>query len=169
MKNVAEFDVFTCQCSRVTARSYPGQVLCRTCLSKGVKEPDIEQERPKIDSVRLFPPPSTNNLWDRRGDGKKRTPEYNAWRDRHLPEMASAFWWVKPPISIHINVWGGEGIPETRDLDNFLKAVQDVLTDAISVPDDSVKYIKEVQIIYRERSTPIEPGYIMLRIAEVRR
>ena len=80
------------------------------------------------------------------------SPEYSTWlnvnglsiRFRRYPP-------IQTPVAVLITVLGGKGFTRSRDIDNTIKAVLDLLRKAQVIPDDSVLHVPDVCAVYVER------------------
>lgn len=158
-------DIVNCSCGRTVRRTYPGQTQCFNCQadSSDTAPPVI-----KLDTIRLFIPPSANDLWEGTGKACSRTAAYNAWREKHRDDVRKTFAWVRPPIATFITIFGGNGFILSRDADNCQKPVQDLLVYARVIPDDTVAYVKEFGGRYVEANKG-DVAHLELRVLEVRR
>jgi len=108
-------------------------------------------------------PPSTNHLHrllrrkrGRRGNrpGLVRTTHYQQWLEVAVPLIRIGLPVVPLPARLVVTIRGGAGWKDTRDLDNAYKALSDALVHAQRLPDDSVRYVREIRMVY----LPPEPG-----------
>ena len=162
-------DIVQCPCGSNVRRTLPGQTRCPKCISAGA-EPDAGRPREKVDCIRVTVPPSLYDLWHTLPDGTKvKTTVYLAWEAENIDRVREAFWWVAPPVMIAVTIFGGDGFSERRDIDNAMKAAQDILVVAGVLPDDCVRYVVEIS----GRYLPAVPGsgaaYATIKLCEVRR
>lgn len=115
-------------------------------------------------------PPSANQLWRvarRRGRGKARvipTVKYAEWLKVAVPLIkrsmpkAAIF-----PIKITIEVTGGKGWRQGRDISNAIKATEDAIKHAGIIPDDNTDYVVEVNAIYFEPMKPKQQARCLIK------
>ena len=87
-------------------------------------------------------PPSANKAWRNgaNGRGRFRTSVYLEW----LSDCAGVGYEIgKAPVPcwVHIHVTGGKGWPASRDLDNVIKIIQDMLTGEGVLIGDNVSHV----------------------------
>lgn len=127
-------------------------------------------------------PPSWNSMYRTFQNRMYRTASYVEWLKEAVAWMVRDLIPCRKPASIRIVVYGGKGFPESRDLDNCLKAIMDALKPpayekrnptklkkpgAGIIADDCVRYVREKRIQYVPRSNRKEEAEVRLFIAEV--
>jgi Holliday junction resolvase RusA-like endonuclease len=104
-------------------------------------------------------PPSANALWrlGRRQGGRGRLyrdPAYGAWLQAECLQLRVGRRRVRTPCRVSVIILGGEGWPESRDIDNLWKATLDLVRHAGIIPDDSVRHVRGVSAEYVPPETP---------------
>jgi len=97
-------------------------------------------------------PPSTNNLFRNAGKKRIKTERYINWLvDAQLSMHQQRVRGEAPnPCKITISISSGKGFREDRDLDNFAKAVLDLLVENGILAGDSVKFVPRLSLHYYE-------------------
>lgn len=108
----------------------------------------------EIQRVRIEIPPSANHLWRIIAPKKGRafmgkTAEYKSWLEATGLQLRCELSKVKAlPAAIRVEIRGGEGFPESRDLDNCLKPIGDAIRASGIIPNDRVSEVVEYTIKY---------------------
>ncbi len=107
-------------------------------------------------------PPSTNNLFSNggKGHGRYRTPQYKAWE--HLASL-----YIKDSHRLNLEAYTiaialNPPDKRARDLDNFVKAISDLLVAHGVVKDDS--YCRKLTMIWNDSQD--EECVVLLHRAE---
>lgn len=106
-------------------------------------------------------PPSVNRLWrivkrwrrTRKGHSVQvphlaRTTHYERWLRVAVPLIRIGLPVVPLPAVLTVTIRGGRGWSPDRDLDNACKAVLDAVVQAERLPDDSVRYVRSISMVY---------------------
>lgn len=89
-------------------------------------------------------PPSTNNLFATVGSRRVATTKYLRWQreaDMLIMSQRAKQERINPPVQITVTLPQSR---QRRDLDNYLKGVQDALVRCHIIPDDSDLIVKRV-------------------------
>lgn len=105
-----------------------------------------------IQVVEIPLPPSANRMYRKHQGRMRPSAEYLAW-------VSTLGWWLKfqrtkeqpTPCRVSILIIGGKGWRENNDIDNRLKPALDGLVKNGIIKDDASRYIKQEELIYRER------------------
>lgn len=111
-------------------------------------------------------PISTNDLWRIAGRRIVASNAYKKWLKHAVPILRFRMDKAKRfPVTILIEVRGGEMFPAFRDLDNILKATVDALKYSERIPEDTVKYVSRIEMQYHP---PVEglPANCVVTITE---
>jgi hypothetical protein len=148
MSNLTEGDVQSCDCG---AKYLASRGACPKC-GKG-----RESEKPKpkgkrsvrihSETATLAVPPSANALWEGMGQARRKTDAYVAWLEAHKGAV-QVFTDIEPPVRVMIGVYGGPGWQLSRDLDNVIKPIGDLLVSAGILEDDTTKYVRAWAVNY---------------------
>lgn len=103
-------------------------------------------------AVSLPPPPSANRIWRVFGNRVHRSQHYIEWLehcDYLCRHQSIGYRRFTGPVQVTIQLEGGKGFPESRDLDNCLKPVIDLLRKAELMADDNVRRLSLIVLEYR--------------------
>ena len=91
---------------------------------------------------------SANKMYTPIGRGKLiKSKKYNDWIEKNLPILIENLEPVENfPIEIELVVYSGYDWQSKNDIDNCIKPTIDLLVKANIIPDDSTRYIKNVNI-----------------------
>jgi Holliday junction resolvase RusA-like endonuclease len=92
-------------------------------------------------------PPSANHLWEGTGRRCRRSRRYEDWLLECLCRMGPVKLFFGP-VEIRITIRGGKGFPESRDADNAIKAVADLLRHKQVLRDDTVRDVRRIVVEY---------------------
>ena len=95
-------------------------------------------------------PISANNMYaPTKKGGLAKTRKYKAWIEHNEPILVAS---LKPaerfPIQVHITVVEGRGWQQSRDIDNVIKPIIDLLVRSKVVPDDRSEFIRDVKATF---------------------
>lgn len=102
-------------------------------------------------AVSLPPPPSANRLWRIFGNRLHKAKDYALWLEhcdflcRHQSRNYRRF---TTPVRVVVQIEGGKGFMESRDLDNCAKPVLDLLRQAEVLEDDDVRRVGAIVMDY---------------------
>jgi len=94
-------------------------------------------------------PPSVNHLYRRRGNKTFRTRAYQDWITINAIQIGRVKPWRHYPCRIRLTIYGGKGWTVSRDLDNSLKAVLDLLQHLQILAEDNTKHVHGVEVVYQ--------------------
>lgn len=114
-------------------------------------------------ALEAFWPPSVNHYWLARGRARYLSPAAREWQAAFVVEWVRA---GRPRIQgpCHITVEATPPDRRRRDLDNVLKAILDGLVQAGAIPDDSMRYIRELHL---RALDPKKPGRVLILVQEI--
>jgi Holliday junction resolvase RusA-like endonuclease len=126
----------------------------------------------KTQSIILPIPPSANNLWrlvvpknPKKGKPKAlqvMTDVYAEWLaecTRKIKRGLEAV--VSPPVGIQVEIRSGFDCPRSRDLDNFLKPIVDLIRKSKIIPNDNLANVTKIFLFYTPRSREIEADCVI--------
>ena len=112
---------------------------------------------PRSLGVQLPLPPTANHIWSIFGNRMHRTTVYKKWLAHCTDILADEMQPVEGPVAIEITLVLGKGCPVSRDLDNCIKPVIDLLkpckydrngkltsSGAAIIKDDDVRIVRRI-------------------------
>lgn len=100
-------------------------------------------------------PPSTNQLW--RASGRRgcfyKSAAYQTWI-QHANLVTPRATPLDVPAEIQIEIHGGKGWRASRDLDNTIKAILDLLRERGYIRDDNTQHVTRISTEYISPATP---------------
>lgn len=82
-----------------------------------------------------------------------KSKKYRDWLEANIPIIQQGPKPNKFPITVCIQIMDGRGWTNKRDLDNVAKALIDVLVKGGAIPDDNIKYIKNIELKFLDWPT----------------
>lgn len=97
--------------------------------------------------ITVPPPPSANHIWRTGRRGRHyRSRNYETWV--RLCTLTCRAQPVACPVVVRIAIHGGKGWRATRDVDNAIKPIVDLLRHLGVIPDDTTEQVRRIEVEY---------------------
>lgn len=135
-------------------------------LTRGqAKRLGVELPRGREAVVAVGLPPSVNNLFASVNGRRIKSRAYKAWLEEVTPALARLAPPSHYPASLSYVVVGEDGLNLGRDLGNLEKPLSDALVAAGVIPDDCLRYVHGVSLLYRPGASGVARVEVSVRHA----